>query len=167
MPSTANLFAGLGVTAVILTAGGWLASHAHATEIAGETTMPTAARSSAADTALIVDLNPVISSEGRVIVMVFDDADAYGAFDYQRAADFAERRAEPGEMRFVFDDLIAGPYAVFAFHDADGDYDLTMDGAVPLEGFGGTGMVDWRHEPSFAEAQIAAGETRITLHYLD
>ncbi len=168
MPSTHKLIFDLGLTAALLTAGGWLASQAgaRATEPAPAAAAPIEP-AAAAVAGLELTVADVRSSEGRVIVLVFDQAVAYAQLDYDGAAAYAEQPAQPGQMRFVFEDLAGGPYAIFAFHDANGDYDLEMDGPYPLEGYGGTGMARWHDDPSFAQAATARGEAEIRLHYLE
>jgi uncharacterized protein (DUF2141 family) len=61
---------------------------------------------------------PDAAAEGRIMVAVFDSAEAYQA---GRPVKAAQLDAAAGETRVTFDDLPDGDYAVRAFHDLNAD----------------------------------------------
>lgn len=80
--------------------------------------------------AVAADLTVVFPSavaEGRIMVAVFDSAEAY---DAGRPVKAAMLDAAAGETRVTFDDLPDGDYAVRAFHD------LNADGRMNTNPFG-------------------------------
>lgn len=70
---------------------------------------------------------PDAAAEGRIMVAVFDSAEAYQA---GRPVKAAQLDAAAGETRITFDDLPDGDYAVRAFHD------LNADGRMNTNPFG-------------------------------
>ncbi|KAK0343255.1 hypothetical protein LTR94_019098, partial [Friedmanniomyces endolithicus] len=70
---------------------------------------------------------PDAAAEGRIMVAVFDSAEAYQA---GRPVKAAQLDAAAGETRVTFDDLPDGDYAVRAFHD------LNADGRMNTNPFG-------------------------------
>ena len=70
---------------------------------------------------------------GRVMVALFDSEAAY---DANRAAASAAVEVGTAPVVAVFRDLPAGPYAVKAFHDVDGDGEMDANPfGVPTEPF--------------------------------
>ena len=95
------------------------------------------------DTALSVPLNVAISgvrnTAGRVLILVFDSQSAYDGYDYERAVGYAEVAPTNDTIKYAFDDLTTGPYAVTIIHDENGNYDLDLKDGYPIEGYGTTG----------------------------
>ena len=64
-----------------------------------------------------------------------------------------------------FGGLAKGPYAIFLFHDENGDEDLNFSGERPLEGIGVSGADAPASEPGFAEASVAPGTVTVRIFY--
>ena len=116
---------------------------------------------------LNVEIRDVKSGDGELLVVVFDNRQAYDNYDFNGAAGFAEVAADSMTVNVPFASLRDGPYAVFAYHDENGDDDLNMDGDYPLEGYGTSGARNWWHEPTFDEAASDARNIRVKMFYLD
>jgi uncharacterized protein (DUF2141 family) len=120
---------------------------------------------------ITVELLGVESAEGQVLVALFLDAKAFpddvsGAHG-RRALD-----AKPGTVRATFDAVPSGPFAVSAFHDADGDGELDTNLlGIPQEGYGFSRDASAPFGPpdfSAARLTLAEGEhkiVRIRLRY--
>ena len=117
-------------------------------------------------TPLKVTIQGVRNDKGSVVVMVFDDRSAYQAYDVTNAAGYRELPAEVGQVSVEFPTLVSGPYVAAAFHDEDGNLDLTMSGEIPLEGYATSGALDAYHMPTFTEALMAGGEVKLQLYYV-
>lgn len=115
---------------------------------------------------LTVIIDGVRNCTGSVLVLVFDDAAAYKAYNYERAVGFAELEASEGKLSRNFPNLTAGPYAVVVFHDENGNQDLDMESGYPLEGYGTSGADGPYDEPSFQKASTLPGEATVKMHYL-
>ena len=109
----------------------------------------------------------VKSGKGNIIAIVFDNAAAYKAFDLEKAVDLAEIPARKGHVQHHFKDLTKGQYAIFVFHDENGDEDLGMSWGQPVEGLGLSGDTGKNEDPSFKQAAVAPGPVSIKLHYPD
>lgn len=116
---------------------------------------------------LSVAVEGIRNDAGQIIIFVFDDARAYAAGDYWRAADYASIPAQAGSVEHAFPELNAGPYAVFVFHDENGDDDLNYTATEYLEGVGVSGASAERHEPTFQEASVPPGQVVVPLFYSD
>jgi uncharacterized protein (DUF2141 family) len=114
---------------------------------------------------LSVAVEGVRNDAGQIIILIFDDARAYAAGDYWRAADYANLPARAGSVEHSFPELNEGPYAVFVFHDENGDDDLNYSATEYLEGVGVTGASADRPEPGFDEASVPPGRVTISLYY--
>lgn len=115
---------------------------------------------------LHVEITGVRNNKGTVIVLVFDDAVAFAAYDYERAVAFAEIAAATGTVLAEFSDLGRGQYAVTLFHDENGDDDFNTDGMYPLEGYGTSGASGAYDEPTFDEASVDADRISVRMQYL-
>lgn len=116
---------------------------------------------------LAVTLTGLRSASGQVVVLVFEDRQAFNRFDYRGAVGYRARAAVAGSLEINFPDLKAGPYAVTVFHDEDGDGDLTMAGQLPTEGYATSGALDAYDTPTFRQAAVARGSLRLNLNYLE
>ena len=112
-------------------------------------------------------IDGVRNDRGQIVVMAFDDAEAFEAVDADRAVESVELPARPERLLADFPDLVAGPYAIFIWHDEDGDYDLDMAGDTPLEGYSWSGAFDRLAWPDFKRAAIGLGEHTVAVIYLD
>ncbi len=110
-------------------------------------------------------IDGVRNADGSIIVLVFDDKSAYDQLNWRKAAQYADIRARAGSVTRRFPDLTAGPYAIFVFHDEDGDQDLDYDQERFLEGVGVSGATSETPEPSFAEASVMPGDVAISVYY--
>ena len=114
---------------------------------------------------LTVNVESLSNNRGNVIVLVFDDARAFDRLNYFRAADYAEVPARRGALQVRFPGLTSGPYAVFLFHDEDGDQDVGYRNGRLQEGIGATGAPNPDDAPSIAEAAVLPGNARVIVHY--
>lgn len=105
------------------------------------------------------------NDQGNVLIAIFDQALAFEQLQFEQAVDWASISARKGAVTTGFPALTDGPYAVFLFHDENGDEDLNMTGEVLLEGVGASGAPDPQDVPSFPEAAVPPGAVRVTLHY--
>ena len=160
MPSTPKLLFDLTISVCVLLGGAWLASELSSPAAATEKTQPPEASS------LTLTIDGVRNDSGDVIVMVFDKKAAYDTIDYTRSVGFREVRAASGSLNVAFDDLTTGPYAIFLFHDENGDDDLNMEKGLPTEGYGTSGASGMYDEPSFKQALVSPGEVTVQMYYL-
>ena len=166
MPSNRQRFFALAASAVITLGGAWLASQVSSS--ANSSAATAAANAPVPDgESLSVEIAGLRNGSGDVIVLVFDDREAFEAFDYRKAVGYEEVKAVAGAVAVAFPDLKTGPYAVTVFHDENGDRDLNMEEQIPLEGYATTGAVDAYDSPSFRQAAVAAGPVRLDLYYFD
>lgn len=107
----------------------------------------------------------VRSDRGSIIVLVFDNARDFNRLDYLNAVDYADVPARPGRLDVSFPRLASGPYAVFLFHDENGDQDLNYRSETLLEGAGATGAPNPDDVPGFEEAAVLPGTATVILHY--
>ncbi|MGI9232594.1 MAG: DUF2141 domain-containing protein [Woeseiaceae bacterium] len=119
-----------------------------------------------AESGLQVEITNVRINKGKVIVLVFDNVNAFETYDYERAVGYAEVEAERGAVNAQFPDLVDGPFAVTFFHDENEDYDLNMDGLYPLEGYGTSGAKDPYDEPTFDDASVNSSRVSVQTYYL-
>jgi len=125
--------------------------------------MTSASMSFAAD--ITVEILPLPSKEGTVVVSLFDSAKGFpSAVTYgQRVA--ASRQVAGQPLRIVFTDLPAGRYAIVAFQDRDGNGKLTTNlMGIPTEviGFSNKAKASFG-PPSFDSAAIEVGAQGATV----
>ncbi|MEO1679554.1 MAG: DUF2141 domain-containing protein [Pseudomonadota bacterium] len=123
------------------------------------------AGSAASSEGLTLTIENVRSDRGTVIVLVFDNARDFNRLDYLRAIGYADVPARRGDVEVSFPYLTKGPYAVFLFHDENGDQDLSFQGDRLLEGVGASGAPGPDDMPDFEEAAIRPGRATIPVHY--
>ncbi|MEM8498124.1 MAG: DUF2141 domain-containing protein [Pseudomonadota bacterium] len=121
---------------------------------------------SANNTQLSVQIEGVRNDKGKLIVMIFNTANAFMNFDYNGAAGFEELKASGGKTVVNFTDLPTGPHAVVLHHDENSDYEFNMKGEWPLEGYGTSNAKDAYDEPSFREALVNSDTVTVQMHYL-
>jgi len=114
---------------------------------------------------LTLTIEDVRNNAGTVVVLVFDDASAFDQWDYTRAVDYADIPAQAGAISHSFPNLTAEPYAIFLFHDENGDWDVTYRGDRLLEGVGASGAPNAEDMPDFAAASVGPGAVTVRLHY--
>ncbi len=109
----------------------------------------------------------VIKAQGAVMIALFDSAPAYGGKGQPVRA--TRVPAEKLEMTTSFEGLKPGTYAVKAYHDLDGDGQLSVNPfGLPIEPFAfSNGAQAHYGPPSFDKAAltIGAGETQDTLRF--
>lgn len=118
-----------------------------------------------ADTGVNLTIEGVRNANGSIIILVFDDAAAFERLNYRNAVALAEIDAAPGNVGHTFDQLTDGPYAIFLFHDENGDDDLNIEGGRFLEGVGASGAPNRGDNPDFPQASFLPGDITIQLHY--
>ncbi len=112
---------------------------------------------------LTLTVDGVRNADGNVVVMVFDHPEAYEYLEWRYAVQLAEIPARPGQVTHHFPDLTEGPYAIFVFHDENGDRDLNYDNDRLLEGVGASG--EQTFDATFAEAAVGPGTVMVPLYY--
>lgn len=105
------------------------------------------------------------NGKGNVLILVFDNARAFDNLNVWRAVEYAAVPARTGAVRHRFDQLKRGPYAVFLFHDENGDEDLNATDTRLLEGVGATGAPNPDDMPDFAAASVWPGDIVVRVHY--
>lgn len=114
---------------------------------------------------LTLTVDGVRNADGAVLVLVFDHPDAFAYLDWRYAVKYAEIPARVGQVTHHFPDLTGGPYALFVFHDENGDKDLNYDSERVLEGVGASGATTPTAEPDFDEAAVRPGAVTVPLFY--
>ncbi|MEM7469343.1 MAG: DUF2141 domain-containing protein [Pseudomonadota bacterium] len=151
------------ITATIFICGAWLASQAGRYTFSAQ--QQTSVDSSNVTDSLRVTVKGIRNANGKLLVLAFDDADAYATVDFERAAGYQEVFATPGSVEILFPALDDGPYAISILHDEDGDYDLRMEGDIPKEGYGTSNAKSKYDELSFKEALVSPGDVSVKLFY--
>ncbi|MGB0661887.1 MAG: DUF2141 domain-containing protein [Mangrovicoccus sp.] len=123
--------------------------------------------STASAQGVILTVENVRSDRGTVIVLAFDKERHFNTLNYMRAVDYADVPARTGRMTVRLPRLTEGPYAIFLFHDENGDQDLNFQGETLLEGAGATGAPNPDDMPSFKEASVFPGDVTVIMHYSD
>jgi uncharacterized protein (DUF2141 family) len=108
----------------------------------------------------------IANASGKIVAMVYDDAGAYSTYNAMLAVASATLDAVEGTLDTNFAELTEGPYAVFLFHDENGDFELNSKQGFPLEGYGYSGQTDPHVVPTFAEAATTGDHINVTLVYL-
>ena len=99
--------------------------------------------------------------------MVFNDRDAFKAYDADQAVGYREAPARRGRVTITLPELQEGPYAITAFHDEDGDQEFDMDGEWPLEGYATSGASDAHDMPTFRQATIRSAAVTAKMFYAE
>ena len=179
-PSKLALVSGLAVTGGIFFGGAWFASGmtpetsetVEAQPVPEETPTPLPdadlnAQIESPSGALEVTVTGARNANGRIIVLVFDTAAAYDAYDYERAAGYAELVAQTAPVTHTFSGLSADAHAVVLFHDENENYDLDVVEGYPAEGYGTSNADSAYEELNFQQAVVEAGSVSVKIHYLD
>jgi len=99
----------------------------------GKATVPAEEPVTAAELEVVV--RSVGSTQGRVLVAVYDKASGFGKAMLTGAAKVAVK----GDMHFSFPELPPGDYAVLAFHDTNNSGRLDKNAmGIPLKPWGGS-----------------------------
>ena len=160
MPSTPRLLFDLTVSVGLLVGGAWFAAqYSSPANAAGETAPPVAEQ-------LTLTIEGIRNDTGKVIALVFDQKEAFEAYDIEKTVGFQEVKAQLGNSEMPFESLASGPYAVVLFHDENGDYDLNMENGLPLEGYGTTGSKGIYDDPGFDQALVSPGTVTVQMYYL-
>ena len=117
-------------------------------------------------TTLNLRIAGIANRRGKIIVLVFDDAGAFASYDYTAAAGYTEVSAARGAIETSIAVSGVGPYAIFLFHDANGDAELNLIGGRPVEGYGHSGSVDPYARPSFEHAAFDSRNVTVRVIYL-
>ncbi len=117
-------------------------------------------------TDLEVVVDGVSNSRGNVRVVVYSEADA--ALFPDRSPPLKQSVAATGKpVTFYFNNLVAGKYAVLAFHDENSNeiLDRNLFG-IPKERWGVTGQRPFGRAPRFAESifVLDSEHPKITIH---
>jgi len=179
-PSKLALASGLVVTASIFFGGAWLASgmtpelsgpaEAQTALEATSTPMPGAdsgAQTEISNSELRLTVTGARNTNGRIVVLVFDNAAAYDTYDYENAAGYAELAAQTAPMTHTFSGLTADAHAVVLFHDENENCDLDLVEGYPVEGYGTSNATSAYDELSFQQAVVEPGSISVKIHYLD
>ena len=132
--------------------------------IAGVAAAPMIATPAFAD-GLTLTVDGVRNANGSVIVLIFDKKRAFEQLKWRNAVQYADIPASVGSLSHNFPDLTAGPYAIFVFHDENGDQNLNYNDERFLEGVGASGATTEIPEPAFAEASVMPGDVTMRIFY--
>ncbi|MEM7439892.1 MAG: DUF2141 domain-containing protein [Pseudomonadota bacterium] len=157
MPTNTQRVVGAIASIGITVGGAWLASKAHSD-------LASTAQAEFPNGVSLTFKN-VRNAKGNIVVMVFDNRDAFKSYDYSRAVRYAEVAARHGDVAVTFPDLRTGPLAIAAFHDEDKDQDLNMEGDWPSEGYATSGALDAYDTPTFRGASLSNSDVTITMYY--
>lgn len=114
---------------------------------------------------LNVTVDGIRNPNGNIVILVFDEAQAFDTLDAWSAVAYAQIPSQTGSVRYGFPELNAGPYAVLSFHDENKDEDLNMTASNLLEGVGSTGAPNPNDLPDFNAASVWPGDVRLRIHY--
>ncbi|MCV0424897.1 MAG: DUF2141 domain-containing protein [Roseibium sp.] len=157
MPSTKQRISAICLSAAIMMGGAWLASQVPTVNAEAGHSNPNG---------LTVTVDDVRNGSGQVVVLIFNDRDAFKAYDYNKVVGYREVPASTGAIQAFFPDLKPGFYAVVAFHDENENRDLDMAEQVPTEGYAVSGARDAYDEPPFKRAASDKPHRALRLFYL-
>lgn len=114
---------------------------------------------------LVVKVQDVSVQKGRLMMAVFDSADAWNG----KAKAIAQQAltASAASVEFSFPDLPSGTYAISVMHDENGNGSLDSNFlGMPVEGYGFSNDPRVMRKATFEEAAFAVGAegARIELH---
>ncbi|MGB0967656.1 MAG: DUF2141 domain-containing protein [Halocynthiibacter sp.] len=112
-----------------------------------------------------ISIHDTRSDQGTLVILAFDDPDAFDALDYKSAAGYLEIPADAVPLRVDFPDLTEGYHAFFILHDENGDYELNFEGELPSEGYAVSGTNDAEGAPVFDYSAVAPGMHDLTMRY--
>ena len=116
---------------------------------------------------LSITISGVRNADGKILVLVFDEKQAFANYDYTKAAGYTELPASPQPIKHTFKNLTSGPYAITLFHDENNNQDFDMENGIPLEGYGTSGAKGPYDEVNFERALTKAGNIPIRMYYLN
>lgn len=115
---------------------------------------------------IIVTIEGVRNDKGDVYVALFDKPDKFPDGDYSMR--HTKRKARPGAITIVFDNLPPNTYAVGAYHDENGNHRLDTNFiGYPIEGYAlSNGIRAIISRPRFVDAAFIVGEEnkQVSLH---
>lgn len=103
---------------------------------------------------LTIEVSGIRNAQGNILVVLYDEPQAFAAQDWTRAAASLQLRAREETTRFTIHDLAAKPYAVAVLHDENGNNDLDVSGDMPTEGYAFSQGAGRNDAPSFEEARF-------------
>ena len=115
---------------------------------------------------LHITLKGVRNDQGRIHVLAYNDNDAYSHGAAEMADGYAETAALQGRIEIALDVHGEGPWAIFAFHDENGDKRLDMRGPRPQEGYVYSGAVEPGFPPTFDRAARVTDAVTLRMWYL-
>jgi uncharacterized protein (DUF2141 family) len=111
---------------------------------------------------LVVKVSDVRAQKGRLLMAVFDSADAWDGKAEAVAKQAIE--ATSSEVDFHFPGLVAGRYAVSVMHDENGNGKLDSNFmGMPIEGYGFSNDPQVMRKATFDEAAFAIGADNATI----
>ncbi len=112
------------------------------------------------------EVQGVARAKGKIVIVLFDNAVAFGSMGGTDAVGFAEVPAEKGTVRTTLQAIGDPPYAAFVYHDQNDDRQLNIDRGVPTEGYGYSGSVDPYRPPRYEQAAIIEHRGSVRLTYI-
>lgn len=108
---------------------------------------------------LIVILEDVeLEEDSEVIVSLYDQGAGFPNDD-SKAVQTAKKTPQKGRMKFTFEGLEAGEYAVAVLQDEDEDREMDYSfGVIPSEGFAISNNPKLKGKPDFEDARFKIGE---------
>ncbi|MGI9285741.1 MAG: DUF2141 domain-containing protein [Pseudomonadales bacterium] len=120
---------------------------------------------------LTVEIADIRNHQGSLQVGVFDNEKAYKSADAKDAFASLSLSITGKQAAFTLHGMPAGTYAVSLFHDENENYDLELEGGIPVEGYAVSNASDRYDDPSFEKASIDLGDksqvVAVKMYYLD
>lgn len=131
--------------------------------ISGACSAGAVSESPQSSSALTITVDGVRGEAGKLLLAIYEDPGEFAS-----NGNSVMWLAVPAAIRRItLDQFPAGVFAISAFHDADNDGALDMNGELPLEGYGNSGSVEKWSEPSFEDASFTGRSASVQIHYLD
>lgn len=117
-------------------------------------------------TTLLINVAGIADNRGKIILLAYDDEQAFNTGDVSAAVGHVEVAAKSGSVEVELPAYGVGPFAIFALHDADNDDELTVENGRPLEGYGVSGGLDpYSRAQNFARAASVQREVTVRIVY--
>jgi uncharacterized protein (DUF2141 family) len=115
---------------------------------------------------LSITVAGIADNRGKIILLAYDDEQAFQSGDANAAVGHVEADAKAGSVTVYLPVYGLGPYAIVALHDANGDNELNLQNGRPLEGYGVSGGLDpYSAVQNFNRAATVQREANVRIVY--
>ncbi len=110
---------------------------------------------------LTIKLTDFRNSNGKVLISIFNDKDAFDNIDAEKIHTYVSLDTDGKDKEVVLKDFPAGEYAITILQDENENYNLDLNSReFPVEGYGFSNNVGTMSEPSYGDAAFDhTGET--------